>query len=276
MPNKTPRWVPAGVRCSALVGLAISMVVTAAPAGADTPQELSTLPYYSAVSDALGGEQAAFTAVAATDTFRRAAGLERIEAKEGGANAYLAPNALDALTNLDSSTANAVEGALASINLGDDMTKRGLFTSGEIEDIKVGERSQEWYCLTEALYFEARGEGHKGQVAVAEVILNRVDSKRYPNTICKVVKQGANNGSRGCQFSFHCDGRKNTIGNRPVFEKLGKLAWAMMEGKPRSLTSDALYYHNTTVRPRWAKKFVRTTKIGQHIFYRRPVKLSRR
>ena len=138
------------------------------------------------------------------------------------------------------------------------------------------EGGPEWRCLAEALYFEARGESHAGQVAVAEVILNRVDSKRYPNSICGVAKQGANNGKRGCQFSFHCDGIKNNVGNKPVFERLGKLAWVMMEGKPRTLTAEALYYHNTSVKPRWARKFVKTARIGDHIFYRRPVKLSRK
>ncbi|HEX9858836.1 MAG TPA: cell wall hydrolase, partial [Paracoccaceae bacterium] len=66
----------------------------------------------------------------------------------------------------------------------------------------------EWQCLAEALYFEARGETVQGQFAVAEVILNRVDSPRYPATICGVVHQG---GRGGCQFSFTCDGYSDKI-----------------------------------------------------------------
>ena len=66
------------------------------------------------------------------------------------------------------------------------------------------EGDAEWQCLTEALYFEARGESLEGQIAVAEVILNRVDSPLYPRTVCGVVKQ---RGGGGCQFSYTCDGR---------------------------------------------------------------------
>ncbi len=135
--------------------------------------------------------------------------------------------------------------------------------------------SAQWRCLAEALYFEARGETVKGQFAVAEVILNRVDAKIYPNSICGVVQQGQHR-RNACQFSYNCDGRSNHIGNKQVFERLGKLAWVMMEGKSRTLTGDALYYHNTSVKPRWSRKFVRTARIGDHIFYRRPTRVSRK
>ena len=68
----------------------------------------------------------------------------------------------------------------------------------------------EWACLTEALYFEARGETLKGQLAVAEVILNRVDNRKYPDSICGVITQGASKRHK-CQFSFKCDGRPEKI-----------------------------------------------------------------
>ncbi len=135
--------------------------------------------------------------------------------------------------------------------------------------------SAQWRCLAEALYFEARGETVKGQFAVAEVILNRVDSKRYPNSVCGVISQGAHR-RNACQFSYNCDGRSNKISEGKSYRKLGKLAYVMLNGAERQLTSDALYYHNTTVRPRWSRKLVKTARIGRHIFYRRPVKLSKR
>src|SRR5690606_14933925 len=128
-------------------------------------------------------------------------------------------------------------------------------------------------CLAEAMYFEARGEGLAGQIAVAEVVLNRVDSARYPDTVCDVVSQGTGNG-RSCQFSYNCDGLSNTVGNKPVWNRIGKIAWLMLQGRPRTLTDEALYFHNTSVSPSWSRKFVRTTKIGRHIFYRPEVRLS--
>ncbi len=125
----------------------------------------------------------------------------------------------------------------------------------------------EFECLATALYFEARGEGIKGQAAVAEVILNRVENPTFPQTICGVVNQG---NSRGCQFSFACDGRPEKIGERGAWTVATKIARAMMDGAPRRLTDGATYFHTPAVNPSWSKRFERTTKIGQHIFYRAP------
>jgi spore germination cell wall hydrolase CwlJ-like protein len=123
-------------------------------------------------------------------------------------------------------------------------------------------------CLAEALYFEARGETVKGQVAVAEVILNRRDSGLYPNTVCGVVAQGAGR-HRGCQFSYKCDGHADTIRERAAYGEVSKIAAAMLAGAPRALTGGALYYHNGSVRPSWSRRFALTAKIGTHRFYRR-------
>lgn len=115
-------------------------------------------------------------------------------------------------------------------------------------------------CLAEALYFEARGEGRKGQAAVAEVILNRVDSRRFPSTICGVVNQRA-------QFSYTIGGKK-PIRNRKAYARVHAVAKAALEGGPRNLTGGATYFHTPSVRPKWASRFQRTVRIGQHIFYR--------
>lgn len=269
------RLSPAGNTWLTAPALMAALALAPAGAAADTSGELTSLPYYSALSDALSGEQAAFSAFAITDDFRRAAGLERINAATTGESATAARSAVEKLKSQDAKAADDAEGALAALKSDEKGAKRGRFTSEAIANTKVRKRGKEWYCLAEALYFEARGESYKGQVAVAEVILNRVDSKRYPNSICGVVKQGQHR-RNGCQFSYNCDGVKNTIREKRAFEKLGKLAQAMMDGKPRVLTGKALFYHNTTVRPSWSRKFVRTAKIGKHIFYRRPTKLSRK
>lgn len=274
MLNWITRLSPAGSFGLSALAFALSLGLNPAAATADTRGDLGTLPYYSALSDALGGERAAFSAVSSTDAFLRAAGLERIDADGTGKMADEARAAVEMLNTQDAKAADEIEGALASINVDQTLANRGRFTSEAIDKVVVGKRGPQWKCLTEALYFEARGESHAGQQAVAEVILNRVDAKIYPDSICAVVKQGQHR-RNACQFSYNCDGVPNAIGNKPVFEKLGKLAWVMLEGKPRTLTGSALYYHNTSVRPRWAKKFVQTAQIGEHIFYRRPVKLSR-
>jgi hypothetical protein len=126
----------------------------------------------------------------------------------------------------------------------------------------------EFQCLAEALYFEARGEPVKGQVAVAEVILNRRDSGLFPKTICGVVHQGTGRRYQ-CQFSYTCDGRSDRIREHGAYERVAKIAKLMLEGAPRQLTDGALWYHNHTVRPAWARRYAMTATIGVHRFYRR-------
>lgn len=125
-----------------------------------------------------------------------------------------------------------------------------------------------WSCLAEALYFEARGESVKGQFAVAEVILNRVSSSRFPNTVCAVIRQGTGR-KHACQFSYTCDGLPERIHEPIAYERVGKIARIMLDGGPRNLTGGATFYHTTAVRPRWAKSFRRTAKMGVHLFYSR-------
>lgn len=128
---------------------------------------------------------------------------------------------------------------------------------------------ENWRCLTEALYFEARGESVKGQFAVAEVILNRVSSPRFPNSVCDVVAQGT--GKRyQCQFTYTCDGLKETISEKRAWTRAGKVARMMLDGAPRDLTIGATHYHTNAVAPRWSRKFSLTTTIGVHHFYRMP------
>ncbi len=123
----------------------------------------------------------------------------------------------------------------------------------------------EWECLKTALYFESRGESLKGQFAVAEVILNRVDSPDFPNSVCSVVNQG---GGGGCQFSFICDGDRDVVHERGAADLAGRIASIMLSGAPRTLTGGATYFHARSVRPSWSYKFAETVKIGAHLFYR--------
>lgn len=135
------------------------------------------------------------------------------------------------------------------------------------------EGDAQWACLTEALYFEARGESIEGQFAVAEVILNRAESRRFPNTVCKVINQGTGKRHR-CQFSYNCDGLAEVMNDRKAYERMGKIAQVMLNGGPRDLTDGATYYHAKYVNPNWARTFTRTATVGQHHFYRQPTRLS--
>ncbi|APX11108.1 cell wall hydrolase [Tateyamaria omphalii] len=124
-----------------------------------------------------------------------------------------------------------------------------------------------WKCLSEALYFEARGETVKGQFAVAEVIMNRVRSARFPDNVCGVINQGTGRKYQ-CQFTYTCDGNPETIREPRAFERVSKVARAVLDGRAPDLTKGATHYHTTAVRPRWARVYTRTAAIGVHVFYR--------
>ena len=128
--------------------------------------------------------------------------------------------------------------------------------------------TREKRCLAIAIYFEARGEPQRGQVAVGQVILNRVRSPLFPETICGVVYQGQM--SPGCQFSFTCDGRTDVPRN--------DAQWAQAQDIARRITKGELwlpevgystYYHADYVRPNWASSMSRIDTIGRHIFYKK-------
>lgn len=140
----------------------------------------------------------------------------------------------------------------------------GGFSTGSAVQVS----DKELWCLATAIYFEARGESYRGQVAVAQVVLNRVKDRRYPDTICGVVFQNQSR-RNSCQFSFACDGIPETINDRQ--------SWAQAEDIAKRFTAGELYltevanathYHATYVRPAWAPRMTKVTQIGLHIFYK--------
>jgi Cell Wall Hydrolase len=123
-------------------------------------------------------------------------------------------------------------------------------------------------CLSTAIYFEARGEPTRGQIAVGQVILNRVRSPQFPETICGVVYQGQL--APGCQFSFACDGK--TDNPKPGAQ------WDLAQNLSRKITSGQVwlpevgystFYHADYVRPGWASAMNKIDSIGRHIFYKK-------
>ena len=123
-------------------------------------------------------------------------------------------------------------------------------------------------CLAEAVYFESRSEPEEGQAAVAQVVLNRVQSGLYPASICGVVYQNRSH-YKACQFSFACEGRSLRITEQAPWTTAVRVATEVMEG--RTYISDvgrSTHYHTNYVRPRWARALTKMDVIGRHIFYR--------
>ena len=132
--------------------------------------------------------------------------------------------------------------------------------------------TQEHRCLSEVLYFEARGESEEGQAGVAEVIFHRLASGRHGSTICAVVYEGAN--QTFCQFTFACDGSLDRAKVSDAWRAAQVLAARIMTGQvqaPPSLDG-ATHYHTTAVRPTWAPQMQRLAQIGNHVFYRAPAR----
>ena len=119
-------------------------------------------------------------------------------------------------------------------------------------------------CMALAMYWEARGEGERGMLAVGSVILNRVEDTRFPDDVCAVVYQGGE--TPPCQFSWWCDGKSDRPRNAKAWSTSMTLAERLLATRPRDPTDGALFFHSTAVRSPWRRQ--RTAQIGNHIFYR--------
>lgn len=129
-------------------------------------------------------------------------------------------------------------------------------------------------CLAEAIYYEARGESFTGQAAVAEVIMNRVNHRVYPDTICGVVYEGSERVT-GCQFSFTCDGSMTRAPRGRAWRRSQLVAEHVAIGFAPPRTRRATHYHTTAVDPHWNDSLVQTGQIGTHVFYRFPSRRER-
>ena len=136
-------------------------------------------------------------------------------------------------------------------------------------------------CLALNTYHEAKNQSMIGQVATAQVVMNRVADSRFPNTVCEVVKQGPTRPSwedpnkeypirNRCQFSWYCDGKSDEPRrDSKEWRRAQDYARIVLSGRiVLDVTEGATHYHATYVRPAWAKTKTRTTRIESHIFYR--------
>ena len=148
------------------------------------------------------------------------------------------------------------------------------------DDLLTEEVHPEHYCMALNIYYEARGSNLADKAAVSDVVLNRVNDNRYPNTVCEVVKQGKQKPSwkdpnvmvmvrNGCQFSWYCDGKPDNPQDEDRWFEAQMIAWGILEfEKYRGITEGATHYHATYVSPKWAKDMQLVGRIGAHIFYR--------
>jgi hypothetical protein len=147
------------------------------------------------------------------------------------------------------------------------LTSLGAFSGESLS--RAEETRSELDCLAEAVYYEARSEGTRGQLAVAEVVMNRVRDSRYPNTVCEVVFQGQYR-QTGCQFTFTCDGSRRIKPRGVAWDRAKAVALHVSLGLNKPVTNKATHYHTDYVNPYWRAGMVETTVIGTHIFYRFP------
>jgi spore germination cell wall hydrolase CwlJ-like protein len=128
------------------------------------------------------------------------------------------------------------------------------------------QQARDLECLTDAVYYESRGEAVRGQEAVAQVVMNRVKNPRFPKTVCGVVFQRA---SAGCQFSFACDGAMRHARDRDAWEEARRVAARALSGFVLRDIGSATHYHTVDVSPGWGPKMLRVAQVGLHVFYRR-------
>lgn len=134
-------------------------------------------------------------------------------------------------------------------------------------------------CLAKNIYFEARGESLEGQIAVSQVVMNRVQSKHFPNTICEVVYQGQLSTwylevkgievpvRNRCQFSWWCDGRSDNPKDMTAWGEALTVAAGVIRNEYNDYTNGAMWYHANYVKPDWRHQFTHVTDIGNHKFY---------
>ncbi len=146
---------------------------------------------------------------------------------------------------------------------GDTVARRMRFAS-----IGALDGARDLDCLTEAVYYEARGESDKGQAAVAQVVLNRVRHPAFPKTICAVVFQGAGAVKSDCQFSFVCDGSMRAARDDEAWDKAQRVAARALSGARLADIGAATHFHVSGLADQWGEGLIRVTQVGMHVFYR--------
>jgi spore germination cell wall hydrolase CwlJ-like protein len=121
-------------------------------------------------------------------------------------------------------------------------------------------------CMARSIYWEAKGKDTADMEAVANVVMNRLGHEGFPDTVCGVVKQGSE--TKSCQFSWWCDGRPDTVQEETQYALAKEIARKALNKQLPDRTGGAMYFHDKTVKPAWAKKYIKTASIGLFVFYK--------
>lgn len=179
-----------------------------------------------------------------------------------------APMALGLVTGLatHAPVATIAPAPAAGQDLALPKTLAGLVTRHLGDDAQPADDAQA-HCLAQVVYFEARSEALEGQLAVAQVVLNRVASPRYPSNICAVAFQNEHLPFR-CQFSFACDGMPDKPYNQAAWQQARAIAQIALDGAWNDLTGRSTHYHALNALPYWRNHLIQTVQLGRHVFYR--------
>lgn len=164
--------------------------------------------------------------------------------------------------------ARAVRAALKTVPLAAAPVPVAATVRSNVADAALAQLLAEHRCLSEVMYYEARGEGVDGEMAVAEVVFHRLRHGNYGHSICAVVYEGAS--SPGCQFSFACNGALARHKSPQPWRASEVLAARILTGQValRDTTENATHFHAVSVQPDWSYEMERTVQIGNHVFYR--------
>jgi spore germination cell wall hydrolase CwlJ-like protein len=158
----------------------------------------------------------------------------------------------------------------ASLMLRPELGPDGGNLAGRFRFASVGalDGARDLDCLTQAVYYESRGESPRGQAAVAQVVLNRVRHPAFPKTICAVVFQGAGLGKADCQFSFVCDGSMRRRLDADAWDKAQHVAARALSGAVVAEIGNATHFHATRLGPQWGDGLIKVATVGLHVFYK--------
>jgi len=140
-----------------------------------------------------------------------------------------------------------------------------------VNNLRAEEEQNNFDCLVEAIYYEARNQTFISQLAVANVIMERVRAKSFPSTICQVVHEGrkwkGNMVKHACEFSYYCDGKNENMKERNAIIHAMEVAELAMQGGLVEDVAGATHYHATYVYPYWADSMLYLGQVGHHRFY---------
>jgi hypothetical protein len=178
---------------------------------------------------------------------------------------HASPSPVVRLAALSVGVEDAGSIARKGVVTGDDATPK---TPAERLELAGAKRAKAEKCLADAIYFESRGEPERGQVAVAQVVINRVFSGFYPEDVCATVYQNAHR-FLACQFTFACEGKKLVVNDQPAWERATRISRDMLDGKLwLTDVGKATHYHASWVKPAWVREMRTIQRIGVHTFYR--------